>query len=676
MSKAIAARAATLREQLERANYEYYVLDRPTLSDAEYDKLFRELQAIERDHPELRTDDSPTLRVGAEPQSQLAKHQHLVPMLSLANAFDDRELEAWEERLVRFAGEDVRQAGYHCELKIDGAAISLTYREGVLIAGATRGNGTIGENVTANLRTIRGIPLRLQGKDHPFMMEVRGEVYMPFSGFEKMNEERVAAGEPVYANPRNSASGALRQLDPAVTAGKPLRFFGYSITLPSDEAPPVARQSDLLDLLASWGIPTAPHRRRCSSIAEVHDWAEEIENKVRPNLDFAIDGGVVKVDALGLWPELGVVGGREPRYAIARKFAPDIAETTLIDIGRNVGRTGAVNPFAVLAPVEIGGTTVKLATLHNNDLIDRKDIRPGERVQVKRAGDVIPQVIGPVPAADGSRPPKYVAPRTCPSCESDLEDGETKGTLYCRNPDCPGKRLEALVHFAARGAMDIRGLSYGRIDQLLDAGLIKDIPDLYDLPGKRADLLGMEGFAEKSVDALLAAVEESKQQPLSRLLFGLGIDDVGVTVARELAKHFGTMDAIAAASEEEIGAVHGIGGVIARSVVAWFGSDRGQRIVRALRDRALTLEEPRVEASGDAFQGLVIVITGTLPTLSRDAAKAIVERNGGKVSDSVSKKTSFVVVGENAGSKLEKARKLGVDIIDEAELIKRANAPT
>jgi DNA ligase (NAD+) len=668
MTKELAARAATLREQLERANHEYYVLDKPTLTDFEYDKLFRELQSLEREHPELRTEDSPTLRVGAEPQSQLAKHQHLVPMLSLANSFNDEELEAWEERLVRFAGDDVRKAGYHCELKIDGAAISLTYREGVLIAGATRGNGTIGENVTANLRTIRGIPLRLRGKDHPFMMEIRGEVFMTFSGFEKMNEERIAAGEPVYANPRNSASGALRQLDPAVTAGKPLRFFGYSIVQPGEDTPLVARQSELLDLLDGWGVPTAPHRRRCSTIAEAHAWAAEIENKVRASLDFAIDGGVVKVDELKLWPELGVVGGREPRYAIARKFAPDMAETLLIDIGRNVGRTGAVNPFAILEPVEIGGTTVKLATLHNNDLIDRKDIRPGERVQVKRAGDVIPQVIGPVPSDDGKRPPKYVAPRTCPSCRSDLVDGETKGTLYCLNPDCPGKRLEGLVHFAARGAMDIRGLSYGRIDQLLGEGLIEDVPSLYDLRNKRDRLLEVEGFAEKSVDALLAALEESKRQPLSRLLFGLGIDDVGEKVARDLARHFGTMDAIAAASEEEVAAVHGIGDVIAKSVASWFGSPRGRRIVAALGERGLTLSEPRVEATGSAFQGLTFVITGTLPTLSRDDAKAFVERNGGKVSDSVSKKTSYVVVGENAGSKLEKAQKLNVKILTEEGL--------
>jgi DNA ligase (NAD+) len=670
----LSARAATLRQRLEHASYEYYVLDRPTLTDFEYDKLFRELQDIERDHPELRTDDSPTLRVGAEPQSQLAKHQHLVPMLSLANSFNDEELEAWEERLVRFAGDDVRKAGYHCELKIDGAAISLTYREGVLIAGATRGNGTIGENVTANLRTIRGIPLRLRGTDHPFMTEIRGEVFMTFSGFEKMNEERIAAGEPVYANPRNSASGALRQLDPAVTAGKPLRFFGYSIVQPGEDTPLVARQSELLDLLDSWGIPTAPNRRRCTTIAEVHAWAAEIENKVRANLDFAIDGGVVKIDELKLWPELGVVGGREPRYAIARKFAPDIAETKLKAIGINVGRTGSVNPFAILDPVEIGGTTVQMATLHNFDLVARKDLREGDIVQVKRAGDVIPQVIGPVPdRRDASNPPQpYVPPTHCPTCGTELVAGEDLGMLYCPNFDCPSRQLEGLVHFSSRGAMDIRGLSYGRIEQLLQEGLISDAASLYDLTSER--LVQVERFARKSADQLVEAIAASKQQPLSRLLFGLGIDHVGEIAARELARHFGSMDALAAADREAIAAVHGIGDVIAESVATWFESEGGQRLISRLAERGLNFQEPRVEASGTAFQGLTVVITGTLPTLSRDSAKALVEQHGGKVSDSVSKKTSFVVVGENAGSKLEKARTLGVEIIDEAELLHRVNA--
>src|SRR4051812_46853835 len=583
MTGELSARAATLREELERASYEYYVLDRPTLTDAEYDRKFRELQTLEREHPELHTDDSPTLRVGAEPQSQLAKHQHLVPMLSLANSFNDEELAAWEERLVRFAGEDVRNAGYHCELKIDGAAISLTYREGVLIAGATRGNGTIGENVTANLRTIRGIPLRLRGKDHPFMMEIRGEVFMTFSGFEKMNKERVAAGEPVYANPRNSASGALRQLDPAITAGKPLRFFGYSIVQPGEDTPIVSRQSELLDLLDSWGIPTAPNRKRCSTIAEVHDWAADVENRVRASLDFAIDGGVIKIDELQLWPELGVIGGREPRYAIARKFAPDIAETKLKAIGINVGRTGSVNPFAILEPVEIGGTTVQMATLHNFDLVARKDLREGDVVQVKRAGDVIPQVIGPVPdRRDAKKPPKpYVPPTHCPTCHTELVAGEDLGMLYCPNFDCPSRQLEGLVHFSARGAMDIRGLSYGRIEQLVQEGLISDSASVYDLTSDQ--LVKVERFAKKSADQLVDAIAASKQQPLSRLLFGLGIDHVGEIAARELARHFGSMDALAAASREEVSAVHGIGDVIAESVAAWFESKGGKRLISRLR---------------------------------------------------------------------------------------------
>jgi DNA ligase (NAD+) len=670
----LSARAAALREELERASHEYYVLDQPTLTDAEYDRKFRELQALERDYPELRTEDSPTLRVGAEPQSQLAKHTHLVPMLSLGNAFNAEELEAWEERLVRFAGEDVRNAGYHCELKIDGAAVSLTYREGVLIAGATRGNGIIGENVTANLRTIRGIPLRLRGAEFPFLCEVRGEVYMPFSGFEKMNEERVAAGEPVYANPRNSASGALRQLDPAVSAARPLRFFGYSIVQPGDEMPPVKRQSELLDLLDRWGIPTEPNRRKCTTIAEVHAWADEIENRVRADLDFAIDGGVVKVDMLTLWPELGIVGGREPRYAIARKFAPDIAETKLRKIGLNVGRTGSVNPFAILDPVEIGGTTVQMATLHNFDLVARKDLREGDVVQVKRAGDVIPQVIGPVPdKRDAKHPPTpYLPPTHCPTCDTPLIKGEDLGMLYCPNFDCPARQLEGLVHFSSRGAMDIRGLSYGRLQQLIEAALVTDAASLYELRAEK--LVALERFAQKSADSLVDAIEQSKKQPLSRLLFGLGIDHVGEIAARELAKHFGSMQALREASRDDISAVHGIGDVIADSVSEWFASRGGRNLVDRLEKRGLNVEEPRAAVTGTAFKGLSIVVTGTLPSLSRDQAKALIEQNGGKAADSVSKKTAFVVVGENAGSKLEKAKSLGVETIDEAEFRRRAEA--
>lgn len=671
MSTELAARAAELRRQIDEASYNYHVLDRPTISDAAYDKLYRELVELEERYPELRTADSPTQRVGAEPASHLVKHTHLVPMLSLANAFNEEELAAWEERNVRNAGDDVRAAGYSCELKIDGAAIALTYQDGMLVQGATRGNGTIGESVTANLRTIPSIPLRLRGEGHPPLMEVRGEVYMPFSGFERMNEERVRAGEPVFANPRNASAGALRQLDPKITQSRPLRFFGYAIALPDRQSLPISTQTELLDLLAAWGIPVAPHRRFCPDMDAVHAWSSEIENRVRGSLDFAIDGGVVKLDDLALWPELGVVGGREPRYAIARKFAPDIAETKLVGIEVNVGRTGTINPFAMLDPVEIGGAMVKLATLHNFDLIARKDLRVGDIVQVKRAGEVIPQIIGPVPdKRDGSQQ-AYVPPDFCPSCRTTLIGGAELGMKYCPNFECPGRRLESLVHFASRAAMDIRGLSYARITQLVDAGMVADAADVYGLTTDQ--LVTLERFAEKSAEQLVEAIAASKEQPLSRLLFGLGIANIGEIAAKQIARHFGTMDAIMNASVDDVLAVHGIGEILAESLVSWFADIKAQKLIEKLRAHGLTFVEPQSQ-SGDALKGLTVVITGTLPTLSREQAGALVESNGGRVSSSVSKKTSFVVVGEEAGSKLEKAKQLGVETIDEAELLRRVGA--
>ena len=667
----LAARAKWLREEIERANYEYYVLDAPTRSDADYDRLMRELKGIEEQHPTLRTPDSPTQRVGAEPQSQLAKHQHLVPMLSLGNAFNEAELAAWEERIVRVAGEEVRRAGYNCELKIDGGAVSLTYEDGILVTGATRGNGTIGEDVTPNIRTIRDIPLRLKGKGHPHLMEIRGEVYMPFSGFEKMNEERVKAGEPVYANPRNSASGSLRMLDSSITASRPLRFFGYAIALPAGVRLGLERQSELLDQLQSWGIPIAPHRQCCGSLEEAHEWARALESRIRASLDFAIDGGVVKVDKLSLWEELGIVA-REPRYAIARKFAPDIAETRLLAIEVNVGRTGALNPFAVLEPVEIGGATVKLATLHNFDLIREKDLRPGDWVQVKRAGEVIPQVIGPIPERrDPNEPPKKVrAPTHCPVCRTAVERDEEEVAIYCPNVACPGRQLEGLVHFASRGAMDIRGLSYARIEQLIGAGFVHDVGDLYSVTAEQ--LLELEGFAEKSAQQLVAAIAASRSQPLSRLLFGLGIRHVGATAAELLARHFGDLPAISEASADDILAIRGIGETIAVAVTAFFADASAKKLVKKLASAGVNFTEPTQVVAGGAFKGLTVVITGTLPTLSRTAATELIEAQGGRVTSSVSKATNFVVVGEDAGSKLEKARTLGVEIIDEAELLRRA----
>ena len=668
-------RAAELRSLLHQASYEYYVLDRPVLSDAEYDRLFRELQEIEKQHPELRTADSPTRRVGAEPASALAKHTHLVPMISLGNAFNEAEVAEWEERIARLVGDDARRAGFVTELKIDGTAVSLTYENGVFVTGATRGNGIVGEDVTANLRTLRDVPLRLRGDDVPRLLEIRGEVYMPFSRFEKMNEERVAAGEPVFANPRNSAAGALRQLDPSITAKRPLRFFGYTVAVPPGVTLPFDTQWGLLEALQRWGIPVAPGRKCCKSLAEINEWTRDVEARVRAELDFAIDGGVIKVDSLRLQDELGVVGGREPRWAIARKFAPDIAETRLLDIQVNVGRTGSLNPFAVLEAVEIGGTTVRLATLHNFDLVRSKDLRRGDRVLVKRAGDVIPQVIGPVPEKRDAHnpPPKTRIPTKCPSCGTKVERDEEEVAIYCPNVACPGRQLEALVHFASRGAMDIRGLSYARIEQLIAASLVHDVADIYALTVEQ--LLTLERFAETSAQNLVDAIAASKAQPLSRLLFGLGIRHVGQTAAQLLARHFGSMKALRRATADDILALRGIGEIIAVAVVAYFEDASSNALVDKLQRAGLTMTEPVSVAAGGAFKGMTFVVTGTLPTLSRTQATELIESQGGRVTSGVSKATTFLVVGADAGSKLDKARQLGVETIDEAELLRRAASP-
>jgi DNA ligase (NAD+) len=662
-------RASQLRDILNRASHEYYVLDAPKLSDREYDSLFRELQDLEAQHPDLRTPDSPTVRIGAAVQSALSKHQHITTMLSLGNAFDDNELAAWQERLVRLAGSDVASSGYTVELKIDGTAIALTYEDGVFVSGATRGNGTIGEVVTENLRTVRDVPLKLRGDYPRERIEIRGEIYMPFDRFEQMNEQRVQDGEPVFANPRNAAAGALRQLDPSITAKRPLRFFGYSVAAADPGILPFNSQWELLESLAAWGVPVAPNRERCKTIEEVFDWAHRIEHNVRGTLNFGIDGGVVKVDSLSLQDELGVVGGREPRWAIARKFAPDIAETKLISIQVNVGRTGAINPFAVLEPVEIGGVTVKLATLHNEDLIRKKDLRPGDVVQVKRAGEVIPQIIASVPEKSEPRSKPWRMPSKCPACGTPLERDEDEAAIYCPNVACPGRQLEGLVHFASRGAMDIRGLSYARIEQLIDEGLVHDAADLFFL--KRDELLALEGYAEKGTDALLAAIEASKSQPLSRLLAALGIRHVGAIAAQLLARHFGTLDALAKASKDDIGAVRGVGDIIAEGVASYFREPSARKLIEKFRKAAVNFTEPRVVAAGGALAGKTVVITGTLPTLSRTKATEVVEQAGGRVTNSVSKATSFLVAGEEAGSKLEKARALGIEIIDEKELLAR-----
>lgn len=667
----IAQRAETLRLQLSRAQYEYYVLDAPVLSDAEYDVLFRELQDLEHQYPTLRTEDSPTLRIGAPVQTSLATHRHLVRMMSLDNAFDDDELRDFEKSIERVVGDAVHKSGYTVELKIDGAAVALTYREGVLVMAATRGDGTEGEDVTANVRTIGGVPLRLLGDNHPPLMEIRGEIYLPFAGFERMNEARVAAGEPVYVNPRNAAAGSLRQLDPSITAQRPLRFFGYAAVLP-DGRVPARTQWELLEQLSAWGIPVAPHRARCETMADVAAWARTVEHETRAQLGFAIDGGVVKLNDVALQDELGVRNDRTPRWAVARKFAPDMAVTRLERIDVNVGRTGVLTPFAVLDPVEVGGATVTFASLHNADQIAAKDLREGDMVQVVRAGDVIPYVLGPVPERRSGTEQPWQMPTHCPRCQTAVvREGEDVAT-YCPNVACPGRQLEGLVHFASKDAMDIDGLSYARLQQLLDADFVHDCADLFDVTV--AQLVTLERFGQKSAENLVQAMQAAKQQPLSRLLFALGIRHVGAQAAQLLARQFGSMDALMAATPEQLAAVRGIGDIIAQSVAEYFGNPSVRDLVERMRARGLRFDEPNAVQADGPLTGTTVVITGTLPSLSRGEATALVEQAGGRVTSSVSRKTSFLVAGEEAGSKLDKARELGVEVIDEAELRRRVGA--
>lgn len=666
---ALAKRAADLRRLLERANQAYYVLDAPEISDAEYDRLFRELQALEQAHPDLHTPDSPTQRVGATPSGQLAKVQHGRPMLSLANAFDHTEVVAWEERNARLVPEAGR-GGYTLEIKIDGAAVSLTYEKGHLVRGATRGNGVIGEEITHNLRALSDVPLVLKGKDIPGRMEVRGEVYLPFKNFDAVNRLRAEEGEPLFANPRNAASGGLRQLDPALTRKRRLRMFAYTVEVLQGAAP-VTTQWEVLQLLERWGFQVEPHRTRARDLGAVEQKIVELE-ELLPSLPFAADGVVVKVDQLALQTELGTISDREPRWAVARKFAPEVAVTKLKRIRLNVGRTGQLAPWAELEPVELAGVTVSSATLHNEDVIAQKDIREGDWVEVVRAGEVIPQVLGPV--RDKPRGPKaFVMPDKCPVCHTPVERPADEAMRYCPNASCPGRVFEGIVHFAGRHAMDIRGLGAERVRQLLDAGLIRDVADLYELRSEQ--LLELDRFAEQSAQQLIAAIKASRTQPLALLLFGLGIRHVGKEVAKLLARRFGTLDALRKATQEQIDEVPGIGSAIGEAVASFFHEPRNRDLIERLRRGGVSFTEPTaVGEGGGALAGQTFVLTGTLPNLSRSAATELIERAGGRVAGSVSKKTTAVVAGADAGSKLDKARALGVDILDEAQLLRRVGA--
>lgn len=670
---AVVQRIDELRRILVDANYEYYVLDAPTLSDAEYDRLLRELKQLEEQYPELITPDSPTQRVGAEPASQFVKVEHLAPMYSLDNAFSVEELRAWEDRNARIVRE-VREAGYVCELKMDGTAVSLRYENGVFVRGATRGNGRVGEDITRNLKTIRSIPLRLRGEGpFPAVMEVRGEVFIPWSGFREMNERREAAGEPLFANPRNAAAGALRQLDPRLTAQRPLRFFAFQLQLdPSGrDRLPIRTQWDVLQQLSAWGFPVNPRNHVARNMDEVIEFIETVDH-MREELDYAIDGVVAKVRDISLWPELGVIGERDPRWSIAYKFPPDLATTRLLSIEINVGRTGSLNPYAVLEPVDIGGVIVKLATLHNFEDVARKDLRAGDTVLVKRAGEVIPQVVGPVLQHRTGAEQPFVPPSECPVCGTPVERPEGEVMVYCPNGSCPARIFWGLVHFVSQDAMDIRGLGERTADQLLRTGLVRDYADLYHLTAEQ--LLTLDGFGAVSAGNLLASIEASKQRPLSNLLYALGIRHVGQHAAQLLAKRFVTMDALMAASEEEIAAVHGIGATTARALTAFLEEPRNRKLIERLREAGLRMDEPVERAESAALEGKTFVVTGT-HRMSRKEITSFIERHGGRVTGSVSKATDFVVAGESPGSKLERARELGVAVIDEDELLAMAAEP-
>jgi len=667
LSPALFQRVEELRRRLHEANYEYYVLDSPTLSDVEWDSMMRELKEVESAHPELATPDSPTMRVGAEPATQFRKVQHIAPMYSMDNAFSADELTAWEDRNARIASE-VRDGGYVTELKIDGTAVALRYEAGVLVRGATRGNGSIGEEITQNIRTIRDIPLRLRATaDIPAVLEIRGEVYMPLSGFREMNERRAETGEPTFANPRNAAAGALRQLDPGLTAQRPLRFFGFQIQLDPDrnDRLPVETQQDVLGLLQDWGVPVNPNRTLCGSMQEVIAYTERAET-LREGLDYGIDGVVVKVAPLWLWQELGIIGQRDPRYSIAYKFPPDLAVTKLLAIELNVGRTGSLNPYARLEPVMIGGAMVKLATLHNFDDIARKDLRTGDTVIVKRAGEVIPQVVGPVLDRRTGAEKPYTPPDRCPACDTPIERPAGGVMAYCPNGACPARLYWGLVHFVSQNAMDIRGLGERTVAQLVDAKLVEDHADLYALTEDQ--LAGLEGFGAVSARNLVQSIATSRELPLSRLLFALGIRHVGTHAAQVLAREFATMAALQEADVPALAAVHGIGATTAEAVGAFMEEPKNRELIERLAAAGLRLDEPVERAEHSTLGGCTFVVTGT-HGMSRKELTGLIERHGGRVTGSVSRTTDFLVAGESPGSKLDRARELGVRIIDEHELL-------
>ncbi len=655
-------RAAELRRQLEYHNYRYYVLDDPEIGDDQYDALMDELRGLEAEHPELVTPDSPTQRVGAEPVSELEKVRHPQAMLSLANARSAEDLRAWIQRMRNFLGREGitdPQFEYVVEPKIDGLAISLIYRDGVFERGATRGNGEVGEDVTHNLRTMPSIPLRLEMDDPPAMIEVRGEVYMSLSDFAKINERRAEQGLSTFMNPRNSAAGTIRQLDPKLAADRPLSFWAYAVG--ATEGISFSAHWDALEWLREHRFPVHPDVQKLRTedevVAQCRGWEER-----RGSLDFEIDGAVVKVNEAELQRRLGVVG-REPRWAIAWKFPPTTAVTMLRQIGWNPGKFGDLHPYAMLEPVQVGGVTVKLATLHNEEDLARKDLREGEEVIVLRAGDVIPQVLSPAPhvAEREDRPPPPHPPERCPVCDTPTVKPADSVFTRCPNRDCPGRRWQLLKHFV--GAMDIDGLGEKQVSLFMELGWVRTAADFYRLSAEQ--IASQPGFGEVSAQKLVSAIERSKEQPFGRVLFALGIEEVGYVTGRNLAQHFRTIDALMAAAPERIEEAQGIGPKMAHTIHEQLHDPLMVSLIEDLRAQGLRFEEEGPPPGEGPLAGKTFVLTGTLPNLTREQATEMVVAAGGRVTGSVSKKTDYVVAGESAGSKLAQAERLGVPIIDE-----------
>lgn len=665
MTEALAARAAELRDLLHRYSYNYYVLSEALVSDAEFDKLFNELRAIEAENPELATPDSPTQRTGNDLSEDFAKVRHPGPILSLSNAYNADDLRAWEERNRRLLPTGIEMT-YTLEPKLDGLTIVLTYENGVLKQAATRGNGVLGDDVTANIRTIRSVPLRIPAPNSPrpapSHLVVRGEILMLKKDFEALNQKQIESGLPVYVNARNTASGSVKQKDSRMTAARTLTAFIYSIV--ELEGQELTSQWDLLQFLRDMGFQTAPDAAIYPTLDDIIQQIPNWESR-RNSLTYEIDGVVVKLDDLRLVRELGVVG-KDPRGATAYKFPAIEASTKLLDTQITVGRTGRVIPNAVLEPVFIGGVTVSSASLHNFELVEKLDICVGDTVIVKRSGDVIPYVVGPVVAArDGSERP-ILPPELCPFCETPIIQPEGAVDYICPNRACPERVRRQVEFFVSRGALDIEGMGPQTANTLIETGLIHDVADLFDLPTEA--LLELEGFGEKKVEKLMASIETAKTRPLSQVVTALGIDGVGTTVAAALATAFGSMEALLSSSVEQFNTVDGIGGILAEGIAAWFADPDNRALVEKLRTAGVNMQgEARVQA-GNQLEGLTFVLTGSLPTLSRDEATELIEAHGGKVSGSVSKKTSYVLVGDSPGSKAEKAAALGVKIISEDDL--------